>query len=300
MGLRVVVTGSGGQLGSCLVEQLRKPGPATLLASFDRTELDVAKPDQVAALFDTVPGGLPDVLVNAAAYTQVDRCEDERDLAYRINADAPELLAELCARTGVRLIHLSTDYVFDGRAREPYREAAPTAPQCVYGSSKLAGEERVLATSPDFTVVRTSWVFGPGKNFVGSVLRLAREQRAGKAARKLRVVDDQVGCPTYAGDLAEAILMLARVGQGGLFHLCNSKPTSWWGFARAILDATGYEDLEIERGKTEELNQKAPRPAYSVLDCSRAAGLGVSMRSWAEALGDYLRSPHGLRAQMPK
>jgi dTDP-4-dehydrorhamnose reductase len=113
------------------------------------------------------------------------------------------------------------------------------------------------------------------------------------------VVDDHVGCPTYAGDLAEAILMLAREGQGGLFHLCNSKQTSWWGFARAILDATGYGDLEIERGKTEELNQKATRPAYSVLDCSRAASLGVSMRSWTEALADYLRSPHGLSAQMP-
>jgi len=142
-------------------------------------------------------------------------------------------------------------------------------------------------------------VFGPGHHFVATMLRLAREQRSGRATRKMRVVDDQRGCPTYADDLAEGILALARAKASGLFHLSNSEPTTWWDFAREILDRCGYADIEIERGKTAELATRAPRPRYSVLDCSRAAALGIELRPWKQALAAYLDSESGRRAQQP-
>jgi dTDP-4-dehydrorhamnose reductase len=297
--LRFVVTGRGGQLGTCLVDRLEASAGDELAAAFGHDELELEKPEQLAAIFEGLPGGAPDVLLNAAAYTKVDLCEDERELAQRVNGEAPALLARLCADAGVRLVHVSTDYVFDGTESAPYALTAPTNPQSVYGASKLEGEQRVLAASPDFAVVRTSWVFGPGHNFVATMLRLAREQRSGRAQQKMRVVDDQLGCPTYAGDLADALLQIGRSGEGGLFHFSNAQPTSWWGFAREILDQAGFADIEIERGKTEDLNQRAPRPRYSVLDCSRAKTLGVPMRPWSEALAAYLRSEPGRKAQLP-
>lgn len=298
MSLRFVVTGRGGQLGTCLVDRLQAAEGNLLLAAFARDELDFEKSEQLAAIFEALSGGPPELLLNAAAYTQVDLCEDERELAWRVNAEAPALLARICADAGVRLIHVSTDYVFDGNADSPYPLTAKTNPQSVYGATKLEGEQRVLATSPDFAVVRTSWVFGPGHNFVATMLRLARDQRSGKAPRKMRVVDDQRGCPTYAGDLADAMLQIARSGEGGLFHFSNVQPTSWWGFAREILDQSGFSDIEIERGRTDELNQRAPRPRYSVLDCSRAEALGVAMRPWSEALAAYLQSEAGRKARL--
>lgn len=294
MRLRVVVTGSGGQLGTCLVKALRAGSHGSLLAAFDRDGLDLGKRDQLAGVFDGLAS--PDVLVNAAAYTRVDDCEDQQELAHRINGKVPALLAETCRDAGVRLVHLSTDYVFDGCATSPYPVTHPTDPQSVYGHSKLEGEQAVLEASPDFTVVRTSWVFGPGQNFVETMLRLAREQRSGRAQDKMRVVDDQQGCPTYAADLALGLLELASSGQNGLFHLSNAEPTTWWSFARAILDGAGYADIEIEKATSAEFVQKAKRPSYSVLDCSRAAELGISLRPWPQALAAYLEAEHAIQA----
>jgi dTDP-4-dehydrorhamnose reductase len=287
--MRWIVTGSQGQLGSCLVRSLEGDPGEELARACSHRELDVADPRAVARLLEGLAPP-PDVLVNAAAFTAVDRCESEGEVAMRVNGEAPGHLARLCKQEGIRLVHVSTDYVFDGEGTRPYTEEAKPDPRSAYGRSKLAGERRVLETSPAFLVVRTSWVFGPGRNFVEAILRQARLRREGEASGPLRVVDDQEGCPTYAADLAEGIRALVAAGAGGLVHLSNGGACTWWDFARAILDEAGHGELEIERGRTEELDLPAPRPRYSVLDCSRAASLGVVLRPWRDALRDYLRS----------
>lgn len=267
-----------------------------LVAAFSHAELDIADRDAVVRAFDCWAGSPPDVVVNAAAYNQVDRCEsDGADAAMRVNGEGPGVLAAACEAIGARLLHVSTDYVFSGEAHAPVPEDATPAPRSAYGRSKLAGEQRVSEASPEAIIVRTSWVFGPGKNFVVAILRQARLRRTGEAQGPLRVVDDQQGCPTYAADLAEAIRTLAAgPAPGGIYHWQNApdpgdpEPPSWWDFARAILDAAGYSDLEIDRATTEEIAAAAPRPAYSVLSCERAEAQGARRRSWREALAAYL------------
>jgi len=306
---RYVVTGSGGQLGRCLVRSLSSPSPPArwddggcLVAAFAHADLDIADPDAVAQIFDGLEGGPPDVLVNAAAYNAVDACEGEgRVIAERVNGDAPRMLAEACARVGARFVHVSTDYVLQGDSPAALPENAAPAPTSAYGRSKLAGERGVLAASADALVVRTSWVFGPGKNFVGTMLRQARLRRSGDVAGPMRVVADQWGCPTYAADLADGIRGLVaatRPGDrnGGIYHLCNSLPaaqaggTTWWDFARAILDAQGYEDIEIEKVSCANFHTAAKRPRYSLLGVERAASLGVQMRPWPLALAAFMAS----------
>jgi dTDP-4-dehydrorhamnose reductase len=300
--MRWVVIGRGGQLGRCLEQQLRGDPRQQLVAALDRAELDVGDAAAVEAFFEGMAPEPPDVLVNAAAFTGVDLCESEEALAMAINGEAPGRLAQHCSRIGTKLVHVSTDYVFDGEASVPYPTSAPLAPASAYGRSKAEGERRVAAAQPEALVVRTSWVFGPGKNFVGAILRQAGLRRRGEVSGPLRVVADQAGTPTYAADLASGLLSLATLAAedgrarelGGLYHLTNAGQTTWWGFARAILDASGCADLEIERLATADLDLPAPRPLYSVLDCDRAAALGVRLRSWRDALVAYLESPSGL------
>ncbi len=228
-----------------------------------------------------------EVVVNAAAFTRVDDCERERARARAVNAEAPGHLAGLARSLGARFVHVSTDYVFDGEGRTPYPEEAPTEPRSEYGRSKLAGERAVQRADPDALVVRTSWLYGQGANFVATMLRLARAYEAGEGGG-LRVVDDQRGRPTYARDLAEGIVALVAAGAVGMFHLANAGEATWWDFAREALNRAGYAQVPIERIKTEAMPRPAPRPAYSVLDCSRAAALGVRLRDWREALAAYL------------
>jgi len=293
--MRWIVTGSRGQLGRCLVRSLRADAQQELVCELSHEQLDIGSPDAVARFFGGLGRSPADVLVNAAAFTAVDRCESETELAFRSNASGPGLIAAGCRGAGVRMVHVSTDYVFDGRAQRPYREQDAPAPRTAYGRSKLAGEKAVLETCSDSLVVRTSWVFGPGRNFVGAILRQAKLRRRGEISGPLRVVDDQIGCPTSAADLAEGIRQLAaRSSAHGIFHLCNEGAVSWWDFARAILDLSGYADLDIERIPSSSLDLPAERPAYSVLDCGRADGLGVHLRPWREALASYLESPDGL------
>jgi dTDP-4-dehydrorhamnose reductase len=278
-------------------------GGDVLARAFSRSELDVGDESAIARALDGLAGGPPDVLVNAAAYNQVDRCEsDGWAEAARVNGEAPGLLARACEERGCRLVHVSTDYVLSGEGKTPICENADPAPQSAYGRSKLLGEQRVQEASADAMIVRTSWVFGPGRNFVGAILRQGRLRHSGEAEGPLRVVDDQRGCPTYADDLAVGIRRLVAAtgpgaGQGGVYHLSNApdpagdEAPTWWDFARGILDGAGYGDLEIERVSTEQLALPAPRPAYSVLDCGRAESLGVRLRGWREALRAYLASP---------
>jgi dTDP-4-dehydrorhamnose reductase len=272
------------------VRQLGFAPGEELLAAVDLPELDVAEPAAVQGLLAGLAAP-PDVLVNAAAYTHVDRCEREPEAAWRANARAPGVLAEACRRVGARLVHISTDYVFAGDARRPYREDDPPAPRSAYGRSKLAGEEGVRALCPECLVVRTSWVFGRGRNFVAAILAQAQARRRGEASGPLRVVDDQHGRPTYAEDLAEGLRRLLEKDARGLYHLAGGGVATWWDVARASLDASGFGDLEVERIRTGDLQQGAPRPAWSVLDCAKAEALGIRLRDWREALHAYLGSP---------
>ena len=289
MTLRYAITGCRGQLGHALGRQLAADPRAEVVAAVDLPEVDVADPAAVDRLF---AGLAVDVVVNAAAYTHVDRCEREPEVAHRANAEAPRLLAEASARAGCRFVHVSTDYVFAGDSERPYREDDPTGPHSAYGRTKLAGEVAVQAVSSDVLIVRTSWVFGHGRNFLAAILDQAGKRRRGDAEGPLRVVADQHGRPTWAEDLAGGLLALLEAGAGGLYHLTGGGDVAtWWDLARQCLDETGHEDLVVERIATSELDLDAPRPAWSVLDCSKADALGVRLRDWREAVAAYLRSP---------
>jgi dTDP-4-dehydrorhamnose reductase len=287
--MRWVVTGCRGQLGHALCRQLEADPRSEVLAAVDLPEVDVSDAAAVERLFGSLATG-PDVVANAAAFTHVDRCEREPDAAWRANAVAPGLLARAGARRGCRLVHVSTDYVFSGEATVPYREEDPPEPRSEYGRSKLEGERRVLDASPANLVVRTSWVFGRGRNFLAAILAQALSRRRGETSGPLRVVDDQHGRPTWSEDLAAGIRRLVDRSASGLYHVAGSGVATWWDVARLCLDEAGFPDLEIERVRTTELELPARRPAWSVLDCSKAEALGVHMREWQEAVQAYLRS----------
>jgi len=286
---RWVVTGAGGQLGRCLAERLRGDASHELAAGFDRRALDIGDATALRRALRELPGGPPDVVANAAAMTHVDRCETEPAEARAANATGPAAMAQICQELGARFVHVSTDYVFDGTGTRPYTETDPTGPRSVYGHTKLEGERLVLAAQPDAIVVRTAWVFGPGRNFVRTILEAAARARRGEAPT-LRVVDDQRGSPTYAADLAGGIVGLVDANAGGILHLANTGVATWWELARAAVDAWGHPELPIEKVRTEEFPRPAPRPAWSVLDTAKAERLGVRMRDWRSALQAYLES----------
>ena len=290
-----LVTGSRGQLGRALTARLR--GAGHHCSAFSHEDLDVGSEDAVQAAFDALDAP-PAVVLNAAAFTHVDRCEEENERAWAVNAVGPGLLARLCSERGARLVHVSTDYVFPGDAREPYTEEDPVGPASCYGRSKLEGEERVRAVSADFLIVRSSWVFGRGRNFPDTLLALAAERQGAVVKQALRVVDDQWGRPSYAEDLAVGILALLEADARGLYHLANAGVASWWELARFCLDESGYGDLEIERIQTVDFDRPAPRPTWSVLDCEKAAALGVEMRNWKDAVRAYLASRDAPRGPM--
>ena len=287
--MRWVLTGCRGQLGHALGAQLAADPQSKVLAAVDLPEVDVSDPEALEALFAALPAPA-EVVANAAAFTHVDRCEREPESAQRANAQAPGLLAEACARRGARLVHVSTDYVFAGDATEPYREEDPPDPRSVYGRSKLEGERRVLGAAPSNLVVRTSWLFGRGRNFLAAILAQAGASRRGELRGPLRVVDDQRGRPTWAVDLAAGIRWLVDRRATGVYHVAGGGIATWWDVARLCLDEAGFGDLEVERIRSEDLRLPAPRPAWSVLDCSKAEALGVRMRDWREAVRAYLRS----------
>lgn len=280
------VAGNRGQLGSALMERLADRS----VSGADLPDLELTDADSIQKWLRSLPRPL--VWLNAAAFTQVDRCEREPTNAECVNAVAPALLAQACAEADVGLVHVSTDYVFPGDARRPYREDDPTGPRSVYGRTKLAGEQAVLGASDEFLVVRTSWLFGRGRNFIAAVLDQAAARRAGTASGPLRVVGDQTGRPTYAVDLAEAIAQLVSVSARGIVHVANQGIATWWDLARHALDEAGYGDVAIDRIETSDLSTDAVRPAWSVLDTARAESLGVKMRSWQEAVTAYLHSDH--------
>jgi dTDP-4-dehydrorhamnose reductase len=278
----ILVTGGTGQVARALATA---GGDAVRVVG--RPAFDFDRPESiVTCVRETAPW----LVVNAAAYTAVDAAEDDAEAAYRANRDGPGALAQLCAAAGVPLIHISTDYVFDGAKGAPYVETDATAPTGVYGASKLAGEQDVLAAGGRAIVLRTSWVYAPeGKNFVRTMLRVGAERD------RLRVVADQQGCPTTAADLADAILAIAarlregwQDGYGGVFHAAGSGATTWHGLAVATFEEAaraGARVPVVEAITTAEYPTKAKRPADSRLDCEKlAAVFGVRLPAWRESL----------------
>ena len=278
--LRWLVTGAGGQLGRAFLARARAGG--TTAVGMSHGELDVADADAVKRALDRAQ---PDVVLNCAAFTAVDRCESEPALARRANAVAPGLLAQLC-RGGPLLVHVSTDYVFDGSASRPIAEDAPTRPLSVYGKSKLEGEEAIRASGGEHLIARTQWVFGAGANFVRTILRAAGQ------GQPLRVVDDQTGRPTLAASLAAALAAAVGAGTRGTLHLANEGVASFFDLASAAVDEGARRGLcarvPIQAIPTAEMPRPAVRPAYGVLDLSRARSLGIRSPHWRDALASHL------------
>jgi len=279
--MKILVTGAGGQLAEELAACARLR-PSDQFVFLSRQQLDITHPRDVASVLAL---HRPDFCINTAAYTAVDQAESDREHCFRVNADAVQLLAKACGENGVRFLHLSTDYVFDGNGNRPYREEDPTAPQGVYGASKRKGEELCLLSNPDAIIMRTSWVYSSyGNNFVKTMLRLMPEKET------LRIVNDQQGCPTYAADLAAAILHILDSGKWvpGLFHFCNEGVVTWFMFARQIREHCGFTTV-LEPISSAEYPVPARRPFYSVLDTTRFhATWNFPIRSWNACLPECL------------
>ena len=287
--MTVLITGANGQVG----QELRSRAGSSAIA-LDRNGLDIADHSRV---LETLQQLRPSVVINAAAYTAVDKAEQEPSAAYAVNRDGAANLAAACHAQGIPLLHLSTDYVFDGLKKTPYLETDPAAPVGVYARSKWQGEERIRNTLPEHIILRVSWVFGAhGANFVKTILRLARERP------ELRVIADQYGCPTHAGAIADSLLALVNRIQReeslawGTYHYAGKPATTWHGFASAIIERAYASGLipkapVIHPISTAEYPLPAPRPANSLLDCSGAESqLGLHRRDWRRGLDTVLQT----------
>ncbi|MBA3696333.1 MAG: dTDP-4-dehydrorhamnose reductase [Methylotenera sp.] len=287
---KILITGVNGQVGQALNEVLRNTDIGGSLIGLSRTELDLSNPHQIRQVIHSIK---PDLIINPAAYTAVDKAESEPDLAYVINAIAPRILAEEAAKVGARLVHFSTDYVYNGNKPTPYTEADATKPLSVYGKSKLAGEEAIRAVGLPHLIFRTSWVYGAyGKNFLKTILRLASERE------ELRIVTDQFGAPTAASSIATAVsqaIIAWHNDTTGVYHMVNAGQTSWHGFASAIVNeygrmqsAKGWPPLKVEQIHeitTQEFPTPAIRPVNSCLDVSKLArDFSVQLPDWRVAL----------------
>ena len=282
----MLVTGSRGQVGSELLRQGARLGWQTI--GFDLPELDIAEPAAVSACMADVR---PDAVINAAAYTAVDRAESERQIAFAVNGSGPGFLAAACAAAAIPLVHYSTDYVFAGDKKGAYLESDPVAPLGIYGASKLAGEEAVRAHCPQHLILRTSWVVSAfGHNFLKTMLRLGSERA------ELRVVADQIGKPTAAAELARltlAALPLAA-GRWGTYHVAQPQAVSWHGFAEAIFAEAHAQGmvLQVERVQaiaSADYPTPARRPANSELDCRRfEEKFALPIRPWRESLAEIV------------
>lgn len=290
--MRVLVIGSNGQLGWELMNQSGKWGFDA--SGYDLPEFDITDPEAARLLLGENDFS---AVVNAAAYTAVDQAEENRELAFAVNCSGAANLARACVEAAVPLVHLSTDYVFDGRSNRPYLETDPVSPLGVYGRSKVAGEREVQRILPDHIIVRTAWLFGlHGENFVKTMLRLRREKD------EIRVVADQHGSPTFAADLADALLQMVSLLQEkpgpvwGVYHYCGEGITSWYEFAAEIFRLAGLYDtfpVRLIPIPTEEFPTLAQRPAYSVLDCTRVkSSFGVHTRPWRKSLAEMVRQLH--------
>lgn len=268
---KVLVTGADGMLGQDLCPMLEDCGYEVIETDIDN--LDITNEIQVNGVLSDVK---PDYLIHCAAYTNVDKAEEEKELAYKINAKGTEYIAKACAKNNITMVYISTDYVFDGKSKEPYEIDDKTNPINEYGKTKLAGELAVKKYCPKHYIVRTSWLYGHhGKNFVETMISLADKEI-------LNVVDDQIGCPTWTMDLSDAIISLIEENADyGTYHACGGEKTTWYGFAKEIFKKMNLE-ANLQPCKTEEFPRPATRPQYSVMNNE---GL---LRDWKQALEEYI------------
>lgn len=283
--MKILVIGTSGQLGWETLRQAEKLGfDATGLST---SHLDITKPAQIENTFSNYQ---PALVINAAAYTHVDRAESEKKLAFSVNRDGPANLAESCAKTDTPLIHISTDFVFDGKKKSPYNEKDPVKPLGIYGRSKEAGEQKIRLYLRQHIILRTSWLYGVhGRNFVKTMLKLGMEKEI------IKVVADQYGSPTAAADLAVAVLVIGkRIQKGaeikwGTYHYCGQGVTTWYDFAEAIFEfARPYGSIKLTRVEpitTDRYPTQAKRPIFSALDCSLIQKhFGIKSKPWRESL----------------
>ncbi len=287
--MKILITGSRGQLGRELLKQLREgsseigPLPREYtdcqVTGVDMEELDITNREEVFSLVETLS---PDLILNCAAYTNVNGCETDYETAFRVNVKGAGYLAEAAEKVGAKFLHLSTDYVFDGKARMPYLEDNPCSPQSAYGRTKLAGEQEVLKHCTRFFIVRTAWLYGYyGNNFVKTILRKAR------ADGTVKVVKDQRGNPTNAVDLAHHLLKLGATNQYGVYHCTGNGECSWYEFACKIVEFAGV-DCTVTPCTTDEFPSPAKRPAYSSLSHKKLNSVvGDEMRPWQDALHSF-------------
>lgn len=287
--MNILVTGGRGQLG-CSINKIAANHPQHNFIFTDMPEADITNHDCMAQL---IVENKVNVLINCAAYTAVDKAEDEEELARKINADGAAVLGEVCKEHKVKLVHISTDYVFDGTTIDPINERVKTNPQSAYGRTKLAGEQHIKESGTDAVIVRTAWLYSEfGNNFVKTMLRLAETRD------ELGVVADQYGTPTYAPDLAEAIMKLIDKGFKGfkIYHYSNEGETSWWEFADTIFQLAG-KAITVKPLTTDQYPAKAHRPAFSVLDKSKIKETGVFVPEWEDSLRVCLKELNALAQQ---
>ena len=282
--MKILITGAKGMLGSKIASTL---SPVHDVISTDLqpnqpdTHLDITSPDQARACLKRHK---PDLIIHCAAFTAVDQCESQPEVANAINAAGTHNLVLAAEEVNSAFFYISTDYVFDGTKSSPYLESDPTNPLSIYGSSKLKGEESVRAHSTRWTIARTQWLYGEGgNNFVETMIRLSAERD------QIRVVNDQWGAPTYTGDLALQIKVLIEEHKHGLYHISNQGSTSWFTFAKTLLDYPGLPSVQVLPCTTEEFPRPAPRPQFSTLLNDKLGREGLDkMRDWRVALNDYL------------
>ena len=287
--MRILVLGSKGQLGTDLMEVLV---PAHVVRGVDIDDFDITSFSDCREIIAEFG---PEAVVNAAAYTNVDGCETERDLCFAVNAEGVRNIARACVDRDIKVVHFSTDYVFDGTKGKPYVEEDLCNPINVYGQSKLQSEIYLKEYAGDYLLIRTAWLYGrTGKNFVKAILDKARQEK------KLRVVNDQVGSPTYSADLALAVRLLLEGNHAGVFNVTNRGRCSWYDFAVRIIQYAQIPDVEIEAISSGMLQRQALRPAYSVLSCRKfIQETNKTTRYWQVALKDFLMKTWA-KKNMPK
>jgi dTDP-4-dehydrorhamnose reductase len=280
---RILVIGAKGMLGRDLVEVLRTSSRNDEVVAWDLGDLDIREEQSTIAKIESI---YPEIVINVAAFTNVDECESNEEKVFAINAEGMRHVALGALRCHAKVVYLSTDYVFDGRKKEPYLESDPPNPLNVYGRSKWKGEQYVQELVENSLIIRTQWLYGRyGNNFVTSILRQVREKRV------LSIVNDQIGSPTYTKDLSKAISVLIQRDVKGIFHVANRDLCTWYTFGQAILKLTGIVGVKIIPISSKELGRPAPRPSYSALSTQKLKReTGMMLRPWSEALKDYLQS----------
>jgi dTDP-4-dehydrorhamnose reductase len=295
--VKILLLGHKGMLGSDLLAKL---SVGHEVIGLDKDEINIVSPEECKkAITETAP----DIVINAAAFTNVDGCETAKEECFAVNAVAVKNIAEACRANKIKIIHFSTDYVFNGQGNQPYKEDDKCDPISVYGESKLAGEKYLQSLSDNYVLIRTSWLYGvKGKNFVQAIIEKAKAKRyisdtMEQANAKptgpstIEVVDDQVGSPTYTKDLAAAVALLIEKNAQGIFHITNRGTCNWYQFAVRILKESGFTDIEVLPIKSGQLKRPARRPAYSVMSMQKfIQTTGKAMQPWQTALQDYLES----------